>query len=314
MRLYQITENSTTAGSISSVSQPMMTQTRENVKVAGLKPVSQVMRGKAKKKGPYANSLVEGKVKELSMDLKDLTDADFLKKYKKTKAQVKAELKNSKVNEEDISEQDFIVIPGQGRLKKTGFLKHDPDKAEHEGETLKNSLHTIIRVATHLDKVLSTQDEFPEWVSEKIGATKSMMVGIMDYLLSAREMQHDPDAMEGAGVIAGGPAYEGKIDFAQKLQKNIDKRNKAVIQTKKEVGSRIANIGPGGKELNIKTDKAWDDAHKFKEGAKADRMVKYVEKSEEKAGKSKKEAENIAWATANKRGYLDNKNKKSHKG
>ena len=58
MRLYQITENSTTAGSISSVSQPMMTQTRENVKVAGLKPVSQVMRGKAKKKGPYANSLV----------------------------------------------------------------------------------------------------------------------------------------------------------------------------------------------------------------------------------------------------------------
>jgi predicted transcriptional regulator len=46
------------------------------------------------------------------------------------------------------------------------------------------------------------------------------------------------------------------------------------------------------------------------EGAKVDRMVKHIEKSEEKAGKSKKEAENIAWATANKRGMLDNKNKK----
>ena len=46
------------------------------------------------------------------------------------------------------------------------------------------------------------------------------------------------------------------------------------------------------------------------EGAKVDRMVKYIAKSEEKAGKSKKEAENIAWATANKRGMLDNKNKK----
>ena len=46
------------------------------------------------------------------------------------------------------------------------------------------------------------------------------------------------------------------------------------------------------------------------EGAKVDRMVKHVEKSEEKAGKSKKEAENIAWATANKRGMLNNKNKK----
>jgi hypothetical protein len=47
------------------------------------------------------------------------------------------------------------------------------------------------------------------------------------------------------------------------------------------------------------------------EGAKVDRMVKHIEKSEKKLGKSKKEAENIAWATANKRGMLDNKNKKA---
>jgi hypothetical protein len=46
------------------------------------------------------------------------------------------------------------------------------------------------------------------------------------------------------------------------------------------------------------------------EGAKVDRMVKHIEKSEKKLGKSKDEAENIAWATANKRGMLDNKNKK----
>ena len=48
------------------------------------------------------------------------------------------------------------------------------------------------------------------------------------------------------------------------------------------------------------------------EGAKVDRMVKHIAKSERKLGKSKDEAENIAWATANKRGYLDNKNKKKH--
>ena len=48
------------------------------------------------------------------------------------------------------------------------------------------------------------------------------------------------------------------------------------------------------------------------EGAKVDRMVKHIAKSEREAGKSKKDAESIAWATANKRGYLDNKNKKKH--
>ena len=106
--------------------------------------------------------------------------------------------------------------------------------------------------------------------------------------------------------------FEGKIDFAKKLQGKVDKHNKAVVKTKQAVGSRVADIGAGGKEHNVDTDAAWDAAKKkVAEGAKVDRMVKHVEKSEEKAGKSKKDAKNIAWATANKRGMLDNKNKKA---
>jgi hypothetical protein len=46
------------------------------------------------------------------------------------------------------------------------------------------------------------------------------------------------------------------------------------------------------------------------EGKKAERMIKHVEKSEEDSGKSKAVAKKIAYATANKRGMLDNKNKK----
>jgi hypothetical protein len=160
MRFKQIIENSTTTGSVASVTKPMMTQTRENTNVRGLQPVEQVMKGNAKKKGPYANSIVEGKV-----------------------------------TEDDLAEQDLIVIPGQGRIKRTGFVKHDMDQGEHEGHTLKNSLHTIARAASDLDKRLSVQSEFPEWVSEKIGAAKGMMVSVMDYLISSQEMQHDSDAI-----------------------------------------------------------------------------------------------------------------------
>lgn len=54
-------------------------------------------------------------------------------------------------------------------------------------------------------------------------------------------------------------------------------------------------------------------AEDLAEGAKVDRMVKHIAKSERELGKSKDEAENIAWATVNKRGYLDNKNKKKAK-
>lgn len=60
-----------------------------------------------------------------------------------------------------------------------------------------------------------------------------------------------------------------------------------------------------------KFSQAADD--KLGEGAKVDRMVKHIEKSERGLGKSKEKASDIAWATVNKRGYLDNKNKKKVK-
>jgi hypothetical protein len=383
MRFNQIVET-TTAGSVATVAQPMMTQTRENINVPGLKPVQNLMKDKPKKKGPYANSINEGKVKELAMDLKELTDEEFKKKYSKTKVEIRSDMK--KVNEDDLAEQDLIVIPGQGRLRRTGFVKQDLDQGEHEGHTLKNSLHTIARAASDLDKRLSVQSEFPEWVSEKIGAAKGMMVTVMDYLISSREMQHDTDAMaegekntsymnkqnqdfynknpnfkrddrgikfvgnqlasivtptnkpsqvakkpmtpfrtqgvaennrpfRGVGgafdrgddeqhnldptdwyIVKDGEMFsasiyprqvqqaiaqgfsrtraeaksqansqgvtEEKIDFAKKLQKNVDKSNKAVVKTRQDIGSRIADIGAGGKEYNVKTDAAWDAAKK----------------------------------------------------
>jgi hypothetical protein len=220
MKITEIFE-STTSGSIAPVESAMnggKAQKREAVNVQGLKPVNKVRT--AKKKGPFANSIIESKIKEAQ-----------------------------------IEENDLILIPGQGHKIKPGFHAHDPDKAEHEGETLKNSLHTIARAAMKLDKHLSTRDNFPEWVSEKIGAVKGMMTSVMQYLISKQEMHQDGDIdeMGTGGVVAGGGVGEGK---------------------------------------------------------KVDRMEKHIEKSERKAGYSKEEAEKIAWATLNKRGYLNNKNKK----
>jgi hypothetical protein len=52
------------------------------------------------------------------------------------------------------------------------------------------------------------------------------------------------------------PVREGKNkpDFADILKKAIDKRNAATANTRKEIDSRVADIGPGGKEHNVKTD------------------------------------------------------------
>jgi hypothetical protein len=51
---------------------------------------------------------------------------------------------------------------------------------------------------------------------------------------------------------------ESKPDFGKMFDKKIGKHNKAVVKTKKEIGTRVADIGAGGKEYNVKTDKEWD--------------------------------------------------------
>jgi len=303
MRIKQIVENSTTSGSISTVAMPLMKQTRESVDVPGLKPVSQVMARKAKKKGPYANSLVEGKVKDLMMDLsagKDgLSDEEFKKKYGKTKEEMRKEMRQNKpqpVAEATLEEDDVILNPRTGRLRKSGFLPHS---REPEGETFKNSLHTIVRVASHLDKELSTQDEFPEWMSEKIGAVKGMMVSIMNYVISAKEMQHDNDAMSES---SSGAKYKIKsVGVKNGKDFYISPNTGKEVYKKAKVGDHETPNGEIKPAVRMP----------YKEGKKVDKFVNDVKKSEVKAGHGKKEAENIAWATANKRGMLDNKNKKA---
>ena len=156
MKISQIIqETSTTSGSVAPVEHGFVKMQTRNLGVYGGKKVGNLLKGKKTNK-PFANSVNE----------------------------------SAEISETDLSEQDLIVVPGQGRSLKTGFVKHDPDRAEHEGQTLKNSLHTIIRVATHLDKELSVRDNFPEWVSEKVGATKSMMVNVMNYLTNLKNWRH----------------------------------------------------------------------------------------------------------------------------
>ena len=205
MRFTEISE-STTSGSVSTVAMPMG-EMQSRTQVSGLEPVKKVMGSKAKKKGPYSNSISE-----------------------------------SKVNEADLSEDDIILVPGQGRKMKTGFVPHGQSRVDHEVEMARSDLFSAAKNAKQVYEMIQSvsEDEGLEgWVQEKI-------IKANDYLNTIREY------------------LEGK-----RIQQE------AVV-----------------------------------EGARVDRMVKHITKSEKKLGKSKEEAENIAWATANKRGMLDNKNKK----
>ena len=121
-----------------------------------------------------------------------------------------------------------------------------------------------------------------------------------------------------------GPEAQKRQSQSEKFsQAADDKLGEGAKEWNDEMDQWALNKGrknTGGKsslERADDRDKDWALSHRksdtVKEGAKVDRMVKHIEKSEREAGKSKDKASDIAWATANKRGMLDNKNKKKVK-
>ena len=269
---------------------------------------------------------------------------------------------NKPFYEAEISEQDLILVPGQGRRMKPGFISKAADRTDREVEMALGDLFQAAKNAKmtyDMLKDISEDEGIEGWVQEKIIKASDYLNTIREYLENKR-LQHEGTlgavaggvagaylgkspsaAMTGANIgsalqdtfaiegkeelntklkeinhklkmMRGGPVdrpnsmafvekrqalmkqkeeieaqlkqgmAEGKIDFAKKLQKKIDKSNKAVVQTKKDIGHRIADIGPGGKEHNVQTNKAWDDANKVVEG---ERTMSRAAKGYEKYGK-----------------------------
>ena len=127
-----------------------------------------------------------------------------------------------------------------------------------------------------------------------------------------------------AALHKSGPHKKGSPEYTKQQELNFAIRAKSgwkesveeesdADKTAKDTKKTFPNVKHLTKAGNPDWKKHGFKDMPVKEGAKVDRMVKHIAKSEREAGKSKDEAEDIAWATANKRGYLDNKNKKKVK-
>jgi hypothetical protein len=69
---------------------------------------------------------------------------------------------------------------------------YDKEEYNDEAGMVKNNLHTIIRVSTHLGRDIGNDENIPEWVQEKIAQAKGMIVSVMDYMISQHEMGVKP--------------------------------------------------------------------------------------------------------------------------
>jgi hypothetical protein len=137
----------------------------------------------AKKKG-----ISEGRVKELMMDLRALTDAEFQAQYKMTKAQARAGLSGK---DESIAEE------------------FDSPEYNDEAGMAESNLLTLARAVKGLYDTIEEDDNLPEWCQEKIAKAEMMLVSVWDYLLSQKEQGIDPQVAEGLKDPKDNPCWKG---------------------------------------------------------------------------------------------------------
>lgn len=217
--------NEMTSGAVASVSMPLgqtQKRTQENVDVHGLKPVKNI--SKAKKKGPYQNSLLEGKMNKLDIeyqDFKNMSPQQFYAAYKIRKEDWYKKYKDllpkqKGLQEEKLDEDDLIVIPGQNIKRKNGFIPHGQSRVDHEVEMALSDLYQAAKNAKKTYMMLKdrTEDEGIEgWVQEKIIKANDYLNTICEYYEHQQYSMHKDSELNemelGAGVIAGGMANEG---------------------------------------------------------------------------------------------------------
>ena len=85
----------------------------------------------------------------------------------------------------------------QGNVSDQNLANIDPeDHGDEEGGFVKNQIHTMLRVLTHLEHAIGDQEDLPEWVEMKISQAQEMIVGVMDFMISDKEQDIEADTGE----------------------------------------------------------------------------------------------------------------------
>jgi hypothetical protein len=202
MKIKQITET-TTAGAIATVNSPLGgTQSRGNPSIYGGKKVGSLFKGK-KTSAPYANSINE----------------------------------SAELSEAQLEEDDVIVVPGQGRKTKTGFVPHGQSRVDHEVEMARSDLFQAAKNAQQVFSMIKDVSEdqgLDGWVQEKI-------IKANDYLNTVREYL---EGKQTQGVTENNQRVDSLVTDSLKIMRGPEV-NDAVLALKTVLGDREYNSRRG---------------------------------------------------------------------
>ena len=262
MKINQIVESGTTAGSIATVAKPL-----GELQVRGSKPEKAPKVTKGKK---YANTISEGAIKRLAYDLLHMDADEFQKVYKQAKEFFKkpdavtspkpspantktgskpwhdtgyvdkkaARQADEPIQEDELKEDDLIIMPGMIRNKDKSFIAKSADRRDHEVEMARSDVYAAAKDAMRIFNILEnrTEDE------GLMGWQQSYITLAADYLNSvADSLEYDTVANENvvgklitklaqrsAKDLPKTPEVQRAIaNHAMKMEKNVDNAVKA---------------------------------------------------------------------------------------
>jgi hypothetical protein len=154
----------------------------------------------------------------------------------------------------------------------------DPNEYNQEGDMAKGQLHTIIRHAEELERVLSDKENLPEWVQEKLGQIKGMMTTVADYIETEHERNTEQDTGE-EGMHPG----EAEVEIAERSTSKKQARTMSAaahdpkfakkVGIKQDVAKEFNKADTGTKQLS----QAMKEKNKSEESNKEDKPKKVKE-------------------------------------
>ena len=177
----------------------------------------------------------EGRMKEIAMDIRDMDNGNFQKKYKKSKEQLKRVLGDpdkKPVQEAQLEEDDLILVPGQGHRLKSGFIPHGESRLDHEVEMAKSDLFSAAKNAKQVYEMIagvSEEEGLEGWVQEKI-------IKANDYLNTIREYLEGKQAQ----AISGGGIGEGIVDKLKGAVRREKAKDLPLLQTRRDYATMKA--------------------------------------------------------------------------
>ena len=208
-----------------------------------------------------------------------------------------------------------------GRVKEDGMMPGatDADAGEYgyEGDMAKDQIHTIVRHAKSLEKILSNREDLPEWVQAKLAKIEGMMTAVDDYMETQHERGAEMDQgvdLEEKAVSQQQQKFMGMAHAMQKGEKikGASKELKKVAKTMKpkdvEDFAKTKHKGLPKRVEEESTDK--EDQRAERAGKK---VAKDIEYDEGHKGKDDNRAEKAGKKVTKDIEYDDKKDRKEKK-